>query len=157
MRPTSRPNAEAGFTLLEMLVVLTILAAIAASVAGYGATLPRQHEDGVRELVSTLRLARAEAVRTGTPQTVAFDPETLRYGLNALQESLPTTRLPTTRLPAESQLRIRSIREARLGEHPAIRFFADGSSTGGEITITSGAKVSAFEVRWITGQVRNVD
>lgn len=147
MRPISQSNAEAGFTLLELLVVIAILGAMAAALAGYGATLPRQHQDGVRELVTTLRLARAEAIRTGQPVPVAFDVAAARYG----------TGVPDHALPQGMRLSLRAIREARVGNHPAVRFYPDGSSTGAELTVTTGAQVSRFEVRWITGQVRHVE
>lgn len=37
---------------------------------------------------------------------------------------------------------------------PEVRFFADGSSSGGRIVVASGTRRRTVEVAWLTGRVR---
>ena len=41
-----------------------------------------------------------------------------------------------------------------LKRRPRVRFFADGSSTGGRVTLMVGERSYAVDVDWLTGRVR---
>ena len=44
--------------------------------------------------------------------------------------------------------------EVEEGNRGRIRFFPDGSSTGGRVTLTSDERLYHVDVDWLTGQVR---
>ncbi len=61
-------------------------------------------------------------------------------------------------LPKGLKLSITSAKEDRLNDHTGrIRFFPDGSSTGGRITLKAGRREWHVNVSWLTGQVQVVD
>lgn len=137
----SRQDPTAGFTLLEALVTVTVLVLIAAALAGFGGQPPAQHDDAVRAMVSTLRAARAEAVRTRAPVAVVFDAENRRYGIGT------PDRENTVDIALVAQ------RAARMGDFPAIRFFPDGSSSGGVVNLNLEGQSAEITVRWVTGRI----
>jgi len=58
------------------------------------------------------------------------------------------------RLPKGLRLSITSAKEDRPNDHTGrIRFFPDGSSTGGRITLQSGRREWHVNVSWLTGDV----
>lgn len=63
----SKPQTNAGFTLVEALVVVAMLAVLASLAApSFEGTFRRYRVDSAREsFIATLQLARSEAVRTG--------------------------------------------------------------------------------------------
>ena len=62
------------------------------------------------------------------------------------------------RLPSGLKLSITSALEDRPNEYTGrIRFFPDGSSTGGHIVLVSGRRQWRINVSWLTGQVAVVD
>lgn len=78
MKYQLRQTTTAGFTLLETLVVILmvgILAAIAAPTWG-GIAASRRADMAQNEILQTLRQAQADAIRTRSPQTVAFNTAT---------------------------------------------------------------------------------
>ena len=68
---------SAGFTLLEMLVVLAIIAAasLLAMAAFNGGMRGMQLRSSARDIAAQLRFARAVAISTGEPQDVVIDPK----------------------------------------------------------------------------------
>lgn len=125
-------RSDAGFTLIEMLVVL----AIAALVAGIG--FPRMQgqiaaqewRTAVASVTAQLRTARARAVLSGRPVTVAAAGSGMR-----IDAGVPTP------LPASVTL---------AAPLPVI-FFGDGSASGGEIGVRSGARRRVIAVSPATG------
>lgn len=73
-RPTR--SGEAGFTFLEILLVLGIIAVAATLVAPAidSGMRAREVRSAVRNLVATLRTLQSEARLTGTPQHLVIDP-----------------------------------------------------------------------------------
>ena len=122
-------RSDAGATLLEMLVVLGILGLITGLVfPGVVHPLQRMSQLEARAaLAANLRLARAEAARRGHAVVVDLAGDGGGYGWDGA----------LVRLPAS--LRVD-------GQSRSIRFFADGSSSGGRLVIRSAARADAVEV-----------
>jgi general secretion pathway protein H len=128
----------AGFTLLEMLVVLAVLALALALVAGGGAPRPAvQARAAADRVAAALRTARGQAILQDRQVTVALDApgHALRVGRDA------PLRLPPT---------------LDLTGPPTIRFAPDGSSSGGRIVLAGGGRQIAVTVDWLTGRVSRV-
>jgi prepilin-type N-terminal cleavage/methylation domain-containing protein len=123
-----RASRSAGFTLIEMLVVLTVMGLLAGIVAARtGPASGGRYQAQSAE--QTLRAAIADAVltarRSGRPAAVA--PGELVEGA-ALQPLLAAPRAGT------------------------LLFYPDGSSTGGLIAV-KGRPI--LEVDWLTGEARD--
>lgn len=146
--PQRQAGAATGFTLLELLVVLVIAAAVAA------VALPRftgvieavELKSATRQLASALRHARSEALSQRHDVALVLDVRRRAFETSGGggSHALPS-RLDLRLLTAESEV----VNEA-VG---AIRFFTDGSSTGGQITLSSGARAYIVDVNWLTGRV----
>lgn len=134
-----------GFTLLEMIVVVGILAVVATSASsGLSASIPGVRlRAETRMLADGLRAARRAAIQQQHEASVAVLPDRYISSDERYSHMLP----PGTRL-ALSDL-------AGHGRQPEsrIRFFADGSSTGGRISLELGARHSGLTVDWLTGRV----
>jgi len=141
-------RTQVGFTLLEVLLAMTLLV-VAASL-----TLPALVRPTATELrtatgtvVAGLRRARDEAVSRGQAAVLTLDLDRHRFTVSGV----PGSRT----LPERVALRLFTARsELEAGNRGRIRFFPDGSSTGGRITLRSEANAYLVDVDWLTGQVR---
>ncbi len=141
----------AGFTLIEILVVLAILGFALVLVAGYRAPWSRGYEveTTAAELAAQLRLARSEAIVSNHPAALEIDLPGHRYRLGS-----GTPR----HLPAALSITLLTVAGERLSAHDGrIRFNPDGSSTGGRIVLAEGARRVAVGVDWLTGRVSVAD
>ncbi len=143
---TSRAgSSDGGFTLLEMLVVITIVVMLAAALPNLRFGTGQSHEEAVREILSTLRQARAEAIRNAETTPVIFDLQDRRFGMPGQEKELD----------ASINLTLRTAREARAAHgEQSILFFPDGSASGGSIRVEKGRETSIINVRWLTGVIR---
>lgn len=135
-----------GFTLLELLVVIAVLAFVTAlAVPRLGGSTAAEMDAAVRVISSGLRHARSEAVTRGEPVRVVVDLENKRIGDRARMRPLPRS----------LDYRLVTARSEQLGESVGnVRFFPDGSSTGGRITASDGRAERVIDVDWLTGRVR---
>jgi general secretion pathway protein H len=143
----------AGFSLIEMLVVLFIMGLLAgvATLTGAG----RSHAElmtSAREVAGLLRETRARAGNANRPQRVVADVE-----LNRLWAG---TAEPYSRVVVVSRaLRMSLITigaEALSSTRGAILFFPDGSSTGGGVRLEPArlqGETIVVSVDWLTGHV----
>lgn len=145
---TRAGRGEAGFTIIELIVVLALLALAYALVApSVIAVFDRPRLDNsARAVAVSLREARATAIKTfnDTRFTVAPDRRSWRAGGK------------TGTVGAGVDLSLERPAwdgERGAGSAQAIVFFPDGSSTGGRILLRSGGRTSVVSVEWLTGRV----
>jgi general secretion pathway protein H len=143
----------AGFSLIEMLVVLLIMGLLAgvATLTGAG----RSHAElisSAREVAGLLRETRARAGNANRPQRVVAD-----VGLNRLWADTTETSSHIVALPRAVRLSLITIdAEALSSARGAILFFPDGSSTGGGVRLAPARRqgeMIVVSVDWLTGHV----
>jgi len=137
-----------GFTLIELLIVIVVIAMTAAVVApniGSGnqtATL----NSAARELASGLRFARGHALSYGKESILLLNLNDNTYKITDKNKQYKFSKdIEVTLDIAQSQL----VNEKQGG----FRFFPDGSSTGGRITLELAENKRQLDVNWLTGQV----
>lgn len=144
MLPTGR---QAGFTLLEVLVVVALLGLVASIVLQRGPV--RSPAVDLRaaagEVARTLRQARGRAVASNRVVQVRFDVPGHAYAMDG------DGRKP---LPAALSIRVTSVAlGTQPGSLPSIGFAPDGSSSGGRIAFGLGPRAVDVAVEWLTGRV----
>jgi len=138
-----------GFTLLELMIVLLIsvlgFAAIGSNISSGNQST--RLKTAARNIASALRYAHGQALMTRKPISVAVN-----LGDNSYRIS---NRPKIYRLDKEIEISLTVAEEEFTeGEQGSIRFFGDGSSTGGRIKLELGTQEQTVDVNWITGAVR---
>lgn len=141
---------SAGFTLLELLVVL-VVAAIATAVVGGGAQSymerARYHQT-VRDVATQLNQARALCLQEGRPVVVAYRPEMRQIVVDGrLSIEIPESLLVQWE-PAE-----RRSKDAPMAGEPVFIFNADGGARGGRLAVLRGQHGVVFRVNWLLGTI----
>ena len=146
--PARAPNAD-GFTLLEMVVVLAIIAVVMAlSVPMFDTAFPgAQVKSAAHNLASGLRYTRDQAITTNRSTAFVINTQKRQYGMDG--------DLSFRKLPPELILSLKTAHSEVVDDYTGrIRFFPDGSSTGGRITLADRGRIYSVMVDWILGRVR---
>ena len=151
MRSLSHPRSRVpspGFTILELLVVLVIGALAYAVILGVPFRGPSiaDLKAASRTLASGLRQAQSTAMATRRDATLTLDLEAREFEVSGTQGARS--------LPKDIELKLFTAQNEVASENKgAIRFYPDGSSTGGRITVASGERKFLVDVDWHTGRV----
>jgi general secretion pathway protein H len=148
-RDQRRTKGQLGFTLLELMVVIGILALAVAIVAP---SLNRARQglmvrSAAYELAAGLRAARAAAQTGNRVQVVTLDLAGRRYWAEGVVG-------PRT-LPASVAVELAVPDSERLGASAGrVRFFPDGSASGARVVLNDGRRAASVLVDWLNGDVR---
>ena len=142
-------QGEQGFTLLELILALGIMALgvavvfpfFNASRAGY------QLRAAAYEIASQLREARAAAQARNVDQAFMIDVGNRRMWIEGhdARRSLSARLAVDVEVPIAEQLAANLVR---------VRFFADGGASGGNFLLRDGGRQAIVTVNWLTGDVR---
>jgi len=147
--PESRPFAfrAKGFTLIELMAVIVLLAlAMTAVTFSFSKSLQSAKIRGAsRDLVAALRYTRGQAIVKGKQEVLL---------LNLDDNSYSAPGKSSVKLPKGMGLRLTTAEtELTGGNSGGIRFFPDGSSTGGHISVFQGQREWRVNVAWLTGDI----
>ena len=137
-----------GFSLLELLIVVVIMGMVYVLVPGmiFGGVSGADLRASSRDIASGLRQARSLAVSERREAFVTLDLDKRTFSLSGNARIF--------QLPEKLELKLYTAQSEIVNERQgAIRFFPDGSSTGGRVTVASGERKYLVEVDWLTGKV----
>jgi general secretion pathway protein H len=143
---------DAGFTLLELLIVMALLAMAAVTAVFWvpdlgDRILVARSADLVEQELG--RIAR-EASATGYDRIVSLQTSNgvtnLEYGERSVELD-PSISISWT-AAAEAGSRV---------QHAKIAFFATGGASGGNIELVRGNSRAVLEVDWLTGKIRRLE
>jgi general secretion pathway protein H len=137
-----------GFTLLEIMIVITIIA------LSY-TLLPKLFFSGVsgaelksnaRQVAGGLKLARDTAIYSRKPAFLSLDLGKREFSVDGETK--------VHKLHPDVELKLYTAQDDLVSDTVGmIRFFADGSSNGGRVTVGSGARKYLIDIDWLTGCV----
>ena len=98
-----------------------------------------------RDIVAALRYTRGQAIVKGQQQVMTF---------NLGDNSYKAPNKASVKLPSDMTMRLTTAEEEVKGADSAgIRFFADGSSTGGHVSLIQDHREWRVNVAWLTGDI----
>jgi general secretion pathway protein H len=144
---SATPREMEGYTLIEMIVVLGVLALILSTTLSlnFRGSESRKLQEQAREISMMLKAARTEAVIKNAETGVEADLSTNVISIHGKSE----------RLIIDKRLRLKLLtaRQEVMGDKGSIRFFPNGTSTGGVVMLQSGERSAAVHVDWLTAKI----
>lgn len=148
MRDSPAPvSPAAGFSLIEMLVVLLIVSVV----AGIAAVSVQRVRNGkastvyARDLSESMTVLRYRAMNTGRIQTSEIDIDQKTFTDSASGATIVIPKGWTLSVTIGRQ-------SAEAKSTPKITFLPDGTSSGADITLSEpGGDVAYVRVNWLTG------
>lgn len=140
------PRLEQGFTLVELMFVMVIVAFMLALV---GTSISQsisgaEMRTAARKVTAGLRYTRTKAILSKSEQVFLLDTETKRY--------TAADRDPVV-LPEGMNVELNTARSELTSETAGgIRFYPDGGSTGGNVRLEANGRVYQVNVTWLTGE-----
>ena len=141
---------QLGFTLVEMIVVLVLVAAVVAiGATAMSRKLPGQRlQQSAREVAAQLRFTRAQAIATGKSQLFTLDARSREWQAGDRRNGRLAKDIAIVATGARNEQQREGV--------AAVRFFPEGAATGGRFLLSHGRAAWQVDVEWLTGEVRMV-
>lgn len=146
--PTTTTGAQRGFTLIELLVSLALVGMLLSVIPPLftGSVSGAETHATARDLSLALRQMRGSAIAQARETTLTLDLENGYYSLsNGNKPIRLNPGLDFELFTAES--------EVSQPQQGSIRFYPDGSSTGGKIKVSDARRAYTINVDWLTGKI----
>ncbi len=144
-------KSQPGFTLLEILVVMVMIVVI---MGFFSSNMMRSLDKAKiraasKDLVSAMRYTRGQAVVKHEQKSITF---------NVKEKTYKAPRKKTVKIPQEMEMYVYTAESDIANDSTgSIRFFSDGSSTGGWVKLVHGNKIWKINVNWLTGEISKVE
>lgn len=153
----TRTCRAAGFTLLELLVVLTIAGLLIALVPpAISAAVPGARlKVATRDFAMTLRQARYLAIIRGEETDVVIATEPPQYVLVGSNSVKLSGNIDIDVLVGAfvAATQLSTFADTLPREKFTLRFYPDGSASGGEIKISQGRSAYLVDIDWLIGSI----
>jgi general secretion pathway protein H len=144
--PDKTTRSAGGFTLVELLVVLVIIALMLGLV---GTSISRnisgaEMRTAASKVAASMRYTRTQAILKKSEQVFLVDTENRTYkaGERDAEE-----------LPEGMNVELNTARSELTSETAGgIRFYPDGGSTGGNVRLEANGRIYRVNVAWLTGE-----
>ena len=143
----SRASDTSGFSLIEMLAALAIVA-LATAVVMPLALRPSNAlrlDAAAQDLVAALRLTRAAAIAHNADAVLTVD---------VTRRTFASPAVPARPLPADLRVKLKIAEPELAHSQGSFRFFSDGSSTGGDMLLALNGREVKICVDWLSGIAR---
>ncbi len=136
---------QSGFSLLELIVVVVIMAGVVAVATPRFATAfdMLQLRGSAQGIAATLRSCRELAVREARVTEFTIDARTESYRASTLH--LDVDWPDSTFVQGDGPY---------IQDLYTVRFYPDGSASGGSVLVKSGGRQYEISIDWLTGRVR---
>jgi general secretion pathway protein H len=138
---------QRGFTLLELIVVLVLVAAVVAmGASAMSRKMPGQQlRQDARGLAAQLRYTRAQAIASGESKLFTLDAKTREWQAGEHRKGRLARDIAILATGARNEQQREGI--------AAVRFFPEGAATGGRFLLSHGEAAWQVDVQWLTGEV----
>jgi general secretion pathway protein H len=138
---------QSGFTLVEMLVVLSLLALTAAVSLPYARTSieARRFDVTVQSITLFLRNAQVAALASSHDVEVRYSTDKHQFTSTAKQ--------PPLIVPKDVGMTVHTIEGLVQNGGAGFVFFAGGGNSGGKIVLKLGNEIQAVKLNWLTGAI----
>lgn len=140
-----RSPGRAGFTLLETIVVLALIALLTGMVSPLLRSPSKRLrlESAMQAVCATLRSTRARAIASNVEKAVVIDVVNKTYVSPANVNG---------KFPADVSIQLNFANTQYFDDNQgSIVFFPDGSSTGGNLILTLEGAQATIDINWLTG------
>ncbi|HET7562479.1 MAG TPA: GspH/FimT family pseudopilin [Rhodanobacteraceae bacterium] len=144
--PDPRRRFSTGFTLMEMLAVIVLIAvAVTVTAVSLHGRSRGQLDAAAQRVAAGLRDTRTRAMATRKPQWFSVDVR---------GHSFAAPGRDPRALPSAATIDVTSAEQDTTRQGVArIRFFPDGSSSGGKVALSEKGRDVTVAVDWLTGAV----
>jgi general secretion pathway protein H len=138
---------QSGFTLVEMLVVLSLLAlATAVSLPYARASMEaRRFEATTLDITLFLRNAQVAALAGSREVEVSYNIKSRQFGSTAVTRPIV--------VPDDITMNFLTIEGRVKSANAGFLFFATGGNSGGKIDLKRGQETKSIKLNWLTGAI----